>query len=178
MTTHIAFVRAVMIGREGLHRDVLLDLFADAGAADATSYISTGNVSFELDRDDLDRFVDAVERSITEVVGRTTEVFVRPLDELVRLYDSDPFAASPFDDAQDLLVIFFRDSVPPSIELPIVSARGDYHVFSAGEREVFAVIRDVDGRRQSPGGVVERIAGERMTSRAWSTIERIVTKLT
>ena len=47
----------------------------------------------------------------------------------------------------------------------------------AGRREVFAVGRDVDGRRQAPGGVVERAAAEPTTSRAWSTVERIVAKL-
>ncbi|MDJ0768689.1 MAG: DUF1697 domain-containing protein [Ilumatobacter sp.] len=178
MTTHVAFVRAVMIGREGLHREVLLDLFGTAGAREVHSYISTGNVSFELDDARLPDLVDDVERAVTDVVGRPTEVFVRSLEELQATIERDPFATSPFTDAQESLVIMFRDAVPAALRLPIESTRGDWTVFDAGPREVFAVCRDVDGRRQTPGGVVERLAGERMTSRAWSTIERIVAKLT
>lgn len=177
MSAYVAFVRAVMIGREGLHREVLLDLFRDAGAANPVSYISTGNVSFELDPADLDDLVDTLERGITEVVGRDTEVFVRSLDEIVEMVERDPFATTPFPEFQDALVVMFRDDVPSQLSLPVESPRGDYTVFAAGPREVFAVVRDVDGRRQSPGGVVERLAGERMTSRAWSTITRIATKL-
>jgi uncharacterized protein (DUF1697 family) len=179
VTTYVAFVRAVMIGREGLHRQVLLDVFADSGAQRAASYISTGNVSFELaDDDQLDELVDTVERGVTGVVGRETEVFVRSIDELSAIHRRQPFAATPFPEFQDAIVIMFRDRVPERLRLPIESPRGDWVVFAAGPREVFAVVRDVDGRRQSPGGVIERLAGERMTSRAWSTIDRIVTKLT
>lgn len=179
MTTYAAFVRAVMIGREGLHRQVLLDLFTAAGARNPESYISTGNVSFDLPDDvDVDTLVDKLEHEITGVVGRPTEVFVRPLDELVDMRERQPFASTPFPEFQDALVIMFRDRVPDRLQLPIESPRGDWVVFDAGPKEVFAVNRDVAGRRQSPGGVVERLAGERMTSRAWSTIERIVTKLT
>ena len=178
MTTFVAFVRAVMIGREGLHRQVLLDLVAAAGAHNPVSYISTGNVSFDLPDDvDLDTLVDELEHGITGVVGRRTEVFVRRLDELVDLCDRQPFETTPFPEFQDALVIMFRDRVPDRLQLPIESPRGDWVVFDAGPRDVFAVNRDVDGRRQSPGGVVERLAGERMTSRAWSTIDRIVSKL-
>jgi len=177
MTTYVGFVRAVMIGREGLHRQVLLDIVEDAGGIDPVSYISTGNVSFDLDDDELPDALEAIEGAIEHVVGRPTPVFVRSLDELVALHASDPFADAPFTDAQDLVVIMFRDRVPASLDLPITSPRGDWAVFGAGPREVFGAVRDVDGRRQSPAGVVERIAGEQMTSRAWSTIERIVSKL-
>lgn len=166
MTTYVAFVRAVMIGREGLHRKVLLDLFTDAGARDVVSYISTGNVSFSIDPGALPALVDEVERGVTDVVGRQTEVFVRSLDALVATRERDPFADQPYPDAQDLLVIMFRDGVPDRLDLPIASPRGDWIVFAAGPGEVFGVCRDVDGRRQSPGGVIERMAGERMTSRA------------
>jgi uncharacterized protein (DUF1697 family) len=167
-----------MIGREGLHREVLLDLFTEAGAGNAMSYISTGNVSFSIDPDSLPALIEEVERGVTDLVGRPTELFVRSLDELLAMWNRDPFADTPFPDAQDRLVIMFRDGVPGQLALPIESARGDWIVFAAGPREVFGVCRDVDGRRQSPGGVVERLAGERMTSRAWSTIDHIVTKLT
>lgn len=178
MTIYVGFVRAVMIGREGLHRQVLLDIVEAAGGADGVSYISTGNVSFELDERHLDAAVGQIEHGISAVVGRPTPVFVRSIGELAAIVESRPFDRSPFDDALDSVVIMFRDRVPAALDLPVRSARGDWVVFGAGPREVYAVVRDVDGRRQAPGGVVERLAGEQTTSRAWSTIDRIVTELT
>ena len=47
MPRQAAFVRNVMIGREGLHRQVLLDVVERAGGRAPRSYISTGNVTFD-----------------------------------------------------------------------------------------------------------------------------------
>ncbi|MEZ5298123.1 MAG: DUF1697 domain-containing protein [Ilumatobacteraceae bacterium] len=66
---HVAFVRAVMIGREGLHRPVLLDMFERAGGSEATSYISTGNVSFPADPESIGELVELVEADLEQLLG-------------------------------------------------------------------------------------------------------------
>ncbi len=173
---HVAFVRAVMIGREGLHRPVLLDMFERAGATDATSYMSTGNVSFRAD--DAEAVSAAVEADLHELLGRETPLYVRSLDELQALLDNDPFATEPFDEVSARLVTFFGDEVPPSIELPMEAANGDWSVFAAGQRELFSVTRAWPDRQpHDPGGRIQRLAGEPVTTRALGTIERIVAKL-
>jgi uncharacterized protein (DUF1697 family) len=174
---YVAFVRAVMIGREGLDRHVLLDMFDLAGATRSTSYISTGNVSFEAPPERVAAIVEQVESDLEHLLGRPTELFVRTLSELGHMRASEPFTPPPFDEPRDRVVTFFRDAVPEQQELPIVSQRGDFSVFLASGREVFSVTREIAGRTQAPGGVIERLAGERVTTRAWSTIERIVDKL-
>lgn len=174
---HVAFVRAVMIGREGLRREVLLGMFDRAGAAHPTSYLATGNVSFAVDPARLGEVVDAVEADLAALLGRATPLFVRTLDELRDLVASDPFADPPMPDVVGREVTMFRDRVPAHLDLPIESPRGDWVVFAAREREVLSVQRLVDGRTQSPGGRIERLAGQTATTRAIGTIERIVAKL-
>lgn len=175
---YVAFVRAVMIGREGLHRPVLLDMFEQAGAADPVSYLATGNASFAATARDLDAVIGSVEAGLATLLGRPTPVFVRSLDDLVALVERDPFAAAPFDEVYARLVTFFRGPVPGALQLPIEAANGDWSVFAAGEREVFGVTRARPDRQpQDPGGAIQRLAGEPVTTRALSTIERIVTKL-
>lgn len=166
-----------MIGREGLHRDVLLDIVERSGGRGPASYLATGNVSFDLGPGELPAAVEAIETGIEQVVGRETPVFVRTLDRLVELIESDPFDSSPYPEPRDRLVTLVRDRVPAGFELPIVADRGDHHVFATAGAEIFSVTREVDGRTQSPGGVIERSVGEPVTTRAWGTIERIVTKL-
>jgi len=51
---YVALIRNVMIGRAGLDRDALLQIFAGAGAMDPRSHLATGNVSFDWDGDDTD----------------------------------------------------------------------------------------------------------------------------
>lgn len=176
--THVAFVRAVMIGREGLHRDVLLDMFGRAGAEHARSYIATGNVSFTAAPRDVSAVVEHVEHALETLLGRPTPLFVRTLDELVALVDADPFGGEPFDTVAARLVTFFRDAVP-HLPLPLRAPNGDWEVFAAGRREVFAVTRSrADRQPQDPGGVIQRAAGEPVTTRVLATVERIVAKLT
>lgn len=176
--TYVAFIRAVMTGREGLHRDVLLDMFDRAGAADAVSYIATGNVSFTATAGAVTTIVDRVETDLEQLIGRPTPLFVRTLAELRAVLDSEPFANEPFDLVHARLVTFFRHSVPTSLPLPMTAPNGDWEAFGAGRGEVFSVTRAWPDRQpQDPGGVIQRTAGEPVTTRALGTIERILTRL-
>lgn len=176
--TYVGFVRAVMIGRDGLHRQVLLDIVERAGGADAASYLTTGNISFTATPDRLDGIVAGIERGIERVVERPTPVFVRPLDHLVDLLERRPFDAAPHPTPHARLVALVRDRFRDDFEVPIVSPEGDYHVFAVDGGEVFSITIDTGGRVRDPGGLIERSAGEPVTSRAVGTIEKIVAKLT
>ena len=83
MRTYVAFVRAVMIGREGVHRSVLLAMFERAGATGTRSYISTGNVSFVVEPDRLDQLVTAVEADLERLLQRPTPVRALCVTDLV-----------------------------------------------------------------------------------------------
>jgi uncharacterized protein (DUF1697 family) len=177
-STHIAFVRAVMLGREGLHRDVLVGLFERAGGTRVVSHLTTGNVSFDVGDDQLAGMVADVGDALERLLGRPTPVFVRSLDALGRLLAADPFANEPFDDVYARLVTFFRDRVPHTMTVPMRAPNGDWAVFGAGDAEVFSVTRARPDRQpQDPGGVIQRTAGQLVTTRGLGTIERIVTKL-
>lgn len=177
LATYVGFVRAVMQGRDGLHRDVVLDIVGSSGGANPATYLTTGNVSFDVEPDDVDRVVAEIESGIEQVVQRPTPVFVRSLDHVRALVDRAPFDHAPHDTPHDRLVTMVRGVVDESFEIPIVSPRGDYHVFEVDGGEIFSITIDVGGRMQNPGGIIERIAGEPVTTRAWGTIRRIVDKL-
>jgi uncharacterized protein (DUF1697 family) len=165
-----------MHGRDGLHRTVLIDCFDAAGATDVRTYLTTGNVSFVARSAAVRGIVRAVEAAIGEVVGRRTEVFVRSVDELLALRALDPFRASPITVGHERIVAFLDHE--PALTLPIWSPSRDFVVFAAGPRELFSVAAKYpDGTSRGSGGLVERATGTRVTSRAWSTVERILGKL-
>ena len=119
----------------------------------------------------------AIENSIARVVDRPTEVFVRSLTELVALRELEAFAAAPLRGAHER-VVSFLPGPPPALELPIWSPARDLVVFAAAGRELFSVVaRKADGTSRGPGGLIERVIGTRVTSRAWSTVERILAAL-
>ena len=170
---HAGFVRAVMLGRDGLHRSVLLAAFLDAGAVQPRSYLTTGNVTFAAARSSIDTIRRSVEEQLEAVVGRRTEVAIRAISHLDGLVESDPVA--PYQDAVEHEVSFLTAPIEPSsMDLPIESPRGHVTVVALTPTEVFAVGKEIAGRREGAGGFVERTLGQRVTTRSWRTVVRVV----
>jgi uncharacterized protein (DUF1697 family) len=170
----VAFIRGVMVGRQGLTRDVLLRAFRDAGADEPVSHLATGNVSFGYAGSTV-ALQRSLEEAIASIVGHREPVFVRSVAALRREIAKDPFADPPFDDVYERCVSFI-DVSAKALALPMTSPRGDAVVFAARSREVFSVTRKVDGRPGSPMLLIERALGRRVSTRNWNTIERIVRK--
>jgi uncharacterized protein (DUF1697 family) len=94
---YVGLVRNVMLGREGLHRDVFLRLVDAAGGRSAASHLTTGNLTFETDPSRLDAVVRRLEDGIAGVIGRREPVVVREAAWFRHLVAGDPFAAFPVD---------------------------------------------------------------------------------
>jgi uncharacterized protein (DUF1697 family) len=161
-----------MVGREGLTTDVLVGIFATAGAADPKSHLATGNVTF-AGLDAVSGLVERVERAISDVIGRTEPVFVRPLDQLREQVENDPFRNSPFPVVHERCVSFTNGTVV-GLSLPVGTPRGDAIAFDVRDSDIYSVTRLVGGRPGTMGNVLERALGRPVTTRNWNTIELIV----
>ncbi len=170
---HVAFIRYVMIGREGLHRDVLLGIFADAGAIEPRSHLATGNVSFEWNASSLAGLIEATQTGIERTIGRFEPVFVRSVVALQRSIQSLPFRDPPISDVGHRCVTFTEKSVA-HLELPIVSSREDAYIFAADGTDLMSVTRLIDGRGGNVNRMIEKALSCAATTRNWNTIERIV----
>ncbi|MGN6300029.1 MAG: DUF1697 domain-containing protein [Angustibacter sp.] len=87
----VAFVRNVMVGREGLDRERLLDVARRAGGEDVRSHITTGNLTLTAD-DDPDALARQLEDGVSAVIGRREMVAVRPVEWVRELVATTPFA--------------------------------------------------------------------------------------
>lgn len=170
---YVAFIRNVMIGRAGLHRDLLLRIFIDAGATDPRSHLATGNVSFGWDRDEMTDLIDAAQASIAQTMGRFEPVFVRSVMALRTSVESTPFRITPIRDVGHRCVTFTESS--SRLELPVVSTREDAYIFDAIGTDLMSVTRLVEGRGGNVNRMVEKALSCPATTRNWNTIERIVT---
>jgi uncharacterized protein (DUF1697 family) len=169
---YVAFIRNVMIGRAGLDRDALLQIFAGAGAMDPRSHLATGNVSFDWDGDDTDGLIDATQVGIEGTMGRFEPVFVRSVAALRSSVASRPFRITPISDVGHRCVTFTESSA--RTDLPIVSPREDAYIFGADGTDWFSVTRLVEGRGGNVNRMIERALSCPATTRNWNTIERIV----
>jgi uncharacterized protein (DUF1697 family) len=161
-----------MVGRNGLTRDVLVGIFAEAGVDSPTSHLGTGNISFGQTQVSTD-FSERIEQAIAAVIGRTEPVFIRSIDQLRKYVEDDAFRIPPFDDVHERCVSFTQGSIA-GLELPLATARGDAIAFAARDGDIYSVTRLVGGRPGTMGKVLERTLGHPVTTRNWNTIESIV----
>lgn len=120
MSCHVAFIRAVMLGRGGVDREALIDAFMRAGAISARSHIATGNVTFDASSESAEAITAAVEADLVSMAGTPKKLFVRSAPELRALARAAPFATwAHASAAHELAVIFLADPT----ELPFASHR-------------------------------------------------------
>jgi uncharacterized protein (DUF1697 family) len=169
----VALVRNVMVGREGLHRETLLELAREAGGTNVLSHMATGNLTFDAgDAITPTVLADRLEAGVRRTVGREEIVVIRSLPWLATLVASDPFAGlSPAEFGFE--VAFLRHDAGPLDP----SRLGDTQrtlLTRLDDRELFAA-RPVQGRqRPHVNRLLERATGMKATSRGWSTLHRIV----
>jgi uncharacterized protein (DUF1697 family) len=166
----VGLVRNVMLGREGLHRDVLLRLLDAAGGRRGSSHLTTGNLMFDAEPAQLDAVVERLESGIAAVIGRREPVVVREAAWFRDLVAADPFAAFPLD-RWELAVAFLAlraapldpATVPRIDGLEAVAVR-PHELLMAGRRDV---------RRPGATYLLPRPWRDHATTRSWGTVRRL-----
>jgi uncharacterized protein (DUF1697 family) len=160
----------VMLGREGLHRDVLLRPVDAAGGRSAASHLATGNLTFDAAPSQLNAVVRRLEDGIAGVIGRPEPVIVREAAWFRDLVAEEPFAAFPVDQ-WEIAVAFLPlrsapldpAAVPRIAGLQAVAVR-PHEMLMAGRRDV---------RRPGATFLLPRPWRDEATTRAWSTVQRL-----
>jgi uncharacterized protein (DUF1697 family) len=169
----VAFVRNVMVGREGLHREVLIELAREAGGTDVRSHMTTGNLTFAAYDITPGMLAERLEAGVERVLGREEMVAIRSLPWLVSLVDSDPFTGlSPSEWVFE--VAFLRHDAHPLDPSRLGDAQRTV-LTRLHHRELFAARPVQGGQRPHVNRLLERATGTKATSRGWSTLQHIVT---
>src|SRR3954451_7029480 len=166
----VGLVRNVMIGREGLHREVLLDLLAAAGGTDGASHLATGNVTFTAPARELDRVVRRLEAGTADVIGCSDPVLAHPLDWLQSFVATEPFAG--FDDKEWELLVGFLPARAKPLDIGQLGRADPPRIIAATERELIGA-RPRHGRAPHVLVLLERATGTKGSSRGWSTLVRL-----
>ena len=171
---YVAFMRNVMIGRRGLERSLLIDAFERHGAKTANSFLATGNVVFEADAKTAAAIVARVSKVLLTKINLTEPMFIRSMDTLITLNESNPFGAAPSEDVYERCVTFLQEGALRIETLPFQSVRSDFVAFLGTTTEVFSITRLINGRPGQVGKWIEEQVGKPVTTRNWNTVERII----
>lgn len=170
----VGLVRNVMLGREGLHREVLLGLIEVAGGTDVRSHLTTGNVTFTAPRARAGVIGRRAEAGLAHVLGRPEPIILREAAWLQHLLQDDPFGDHR-DGTWELEVGFLPLDVP-SLDPANLGDPGRTVLLRVGERELITARPRTGGKRPHVVPLLERATGSRATARGWSTLQKIVAR--
>ncbi|MFL6697711.1 MAG: DUF1697 domain-containing protein [Vitreoscilla sp.] len=175
---YAAFLRNVNLGRPlSPSREQLESAFLAAGADVAQSFQVNGTLVFTLAGGTRPRAVAARAcAALAASCGMREPVFVRSVDELRALVQSDPFAGRVAEGRDACCISFLGAPRKPLPALPLVTARGDLELLRAEDTHVLSISRWVGASAGSPNAWLERQLGEPATTRNWRTVLRLVEK--
>jgi uncharacterized protein (DUF1697 family) len=174
MTTRVAFLRAVNLGRRRVPNARLVELFGELGYAGAWTYVNSGNVVFDASgsRAALERAIGA---AIEADVGFEVTTFVRTARELERIRDEHPFDVGP---GATYFVTFLKDVLSPARAAELEALSNDFDTLVVRGRDVHWRMqgRSVDTTVSSRQWA--RVCGELCTtSRNMTMLRRLLDKL-
>lgn len=91
MTTYIAFLRGINLGKRNVKSDELKSIFAGAGFENVQTVIASGNVIFEAKEKDSAKLTKKIEKALQDALGYDVIVFLRSEAELEKILDDNPF---------------------------------------------------------------------------------------
>ena len=169
MTTTVAFLRGVNLGKRKVLSADLVRCFAVMDFPGAKPLLASGNVLFETDPDP--NLSARIEAGLEAQFGFPIGTVLRTLDELRAMLAADPFGDRAEDENTKLYVTLMRDALPAGLQLP--SVPGDYTIVRVDAREIYIFAHRLPNGRFGEGmdklGKVLDKAGL-ATTRNWNTI--------
>lgn len=169
---YVAFLRGINVGGHSiLKMEDLRRTFESMGFQGVKTVLASGNVRFRAPKEHTTALSASIARELTERSGRDIFVIVRSLDDVRELVERRPFEGAGDLPGARRFVTFFSGDGPASFQ-----AEGEgYRILSAGEGMICSVLREKPGF----GGaelmaVIEKAFGQKVTTRSWSTIEKLL----
>lgn len=172
MTTWVAFLRAVNVGKRKMPMAELRSVCEALGFGAVKTVLASGNVRFDAEGDPRAQLEAAIEAHW----GWRSEAILRTADEIAAMLASDPFADWPESADYHRYVMLLDATLPAHSRLTGIP--GDFEVARVDAREVWLVgHRQPDGRHGPGLDKFDRQfeKGTIATTRNWNTLPKVLT---
>jgi uncharacterized protein (DUF1697 family) len=131
MTSFVALLRGVNLGKRQLKMEDLRRVAAELGLDDPKTYIASGNLLFGSAKSET-ALKKQLEAALAEHMGARVGVMLRTAAELEAVAKANPFA----DEAQNFTVAIFLDEAPGKDALQ-AAKNVDGERMAVGKREIY-----------------------------------------
>ncbi|HQZ14103.1 MAG TPA: DUF1697 domain-containing protein [Devosia sp.] len=173
MSTFVAFLRGVNLGKRQMKMAELKACCESLGLTAVKTILASGNVRFEAPSDK--GLKDRLEAAMLEQFGFPVKVTLRSADDIEKMIASAPFAKLGPDDDVALHVLFAEEKLLPKPDLSPLP--GHISVARIDAREIYFVAHRLPNGRYTEG--MEKIdkllpKGALVTMRNWNTIGKLL----
>lgn len=176
---YVAMIRGVGPENPNMRGAKLQWAFEQMGFTNVRPFLTSGNVLFESDIPDTRELEKTAEAALPRLLEFEREVFVRSQQQLQTIVDADPFKGMVHENAGKtyLTVTFFK--APPQ-DLPKLPYQPDGKAFklvASINGALCCVVDLTKGKTPDLMAYLARTHGKSLTTRTWSTVTRIFTRL-
>lgn len=134
MTTYIAFLRGINLGKRNVKSDQLRSIFSDLGFENVRTVIASGNVIFETKGKDGEKLTKKIEKGLKDALGYDVITVLRSEAELEKILNDNPFKDSP----EGTAYISFLTGQPAKDAAQEIEGRSsDTEIFKIKDREMY-----------------------------------------
>jgi uncharacterized protein (DUF1697 family) len=177
MARYFAFLRAINVGGRTVKMDRLRALFEAMGFADVSTFIASGNVSFEAADTNPAALEARIEEHLRRALGYEVATFLRTTAELAAIAAYEPFAPEDLEGEGDrLYVVLLRAPLadgPREKLLALRTRADDLHVHG---REVYWLCRVPFSESPLAKAPLEKTMAMLSTTRNITTLRKIAVK--
>jgi uncharacterized protein (DUF1697 family) len=131
MTSYVALLRGVNLGRRQLRMDDLRRVATELGLDSPRTHIASGNLLFRSDKSEA-ALKPALESALADHMGAAVGVMIRTAEELAQAARANPFAEEP----GNRVVAIFLDRAPSADALTDAMNVNDERM-ALGRREIY-----------------------------------------
>jgi uncharacterized protein (DUF1697 family) len=168
MIKYVALLRGIGPSNPNMHGSKLKSVLEDLGFSNVQTLISSGNVLFESDSEDIAAMEATIQKAWPIKLGFSSTTIIRSQAQLRALVDQHPYEGAEHSRQSYLLVTFFKQ--PPS------GLKENYYN-AEGVNALCSVIDTTAAKTPDFMVKLERRFGKDITSRTWNTIQRILKKM-
>ena len=173
VTTRVAFLRAVNLGKRTVKMPRVVGLFEQAGFRNVWSHINSGNIVFDGagSRADLEK---AIEKRLEKEFGFELTTFVRTAAELQRVVQAKPFRLASGD---TYFVTFLKHTPSPAIAGELRALSNDFDTLVVRGRDVHWRMRGKSTDSKLKSKDWEIVGKHNSTSRNINMLRRLAAKI-
>ena len=168
MPRYAAFLRGVM--PTNCKMPALKAAFEAAGFTDVKTVLGSGNVVFDARTSSEETLQQKAEAAMHDQLGQAFMTIIRPVDQLRKLLETDPYRPFKVSPKAKRIVTFLRGRPQGKITLPVELHGARILAMKAGE--IFSCYLP------TPKGpvfmtLIEKTFGRELTTRTWDTIAKV-----